>query len=117
MRATAAAAAIAVLCFAAQVAPSCAAPSFRERATANPAPASLSNLGKTAGGSLISTAFGILASSAIGDLFSEFSNRSVSSRDMLEVLEARVNQEQTARKYRRELIAALLDLRSLDEMD
>ncbi|KAI9465009.1 hypothetical protein BJY52DRAFT_1184053 [Lactarius psammicola] len=90
---TTAATAVAVLCFAAQVAPSCATP-FRERA----AP---------------------LASTAVTGLFNEFTNqnRSISRRDMLEVLEARVNQELATRKYRRELVAALLDMRSLNELD
>ncbi|KAH9162172.1 hypothetical protein EDB89DRAFT_2079931 [Lactarius sanguifluus] len=109
---TTAATAVAVLCFAAHAAPSCAAASFQERAAAA-APASLGN---AAAGSAIGAAFSLLASKAIGGLFNEFSN-TTSRREILEMLEARVNQELTARKYRRELVAALLDLRSLDELD
>ena len=36
---------------------------------------------------------------------------------MFEALEARVNHELVTRKYRRELVAALLDLRCLNELD
>ncbi|KAH9168715.1 hypothetical protein EDB89DRAFT_2073605 [Lactarius sanguifluus] len=110
---TTAATAVAVLCFAAHAAPSCAAASFQERAAAAAAPASLGN---AAAGSAIGAAFSLLASKAIGGLFNEFSN-TTSRREILEMLEARANQELTARKYRRELVAALLDLRSLDELD
>ncbi|KAH9065196.1 hypothetical protein EDB87DRAFT_1679703 [Lactarius vividus] len=114
---TTVATAVAVLCF---IAPSCAAASFQERAVAEPPAAPPSSLGKTAAGSLIGTAASLLASTAITGLFNEFSNsqnKSTSRREMLEVLEARANQELAARKYRRELVAALLDLRSLNELD
>ncbi|KAH9002833.1 hypothetical protein EDB86DRAFT_2827196 [Lactarius hatsudake] len=113
---TAAATAVAVLYFTAHVAPSCAAASFRERAAAEPPAAPPSSLGNAAAGSAIGAAFSLLASKAIGGLINEFSNKT-SRREILEVLEARANQELAARKYRRELVTALLDLRSLDELD
>ncbi|KAH9035609.1 hypothetical protein EDB84DRAFT_1219873 [Lactarius hengduanensis] len=113
---TTAATAVAVLCFTAHVAPSCAAASFQERAVVDPPAAPPSSLGNAAAGSAIGAAVSLLASKAISGLFNEFSNQTA-RREMLEVLEARANQELAARKYRRELVAALLDLRSFDELD
>ncbi|KAI0301131.1 hypothetical protein B0F90DRAFT_1668006 [Multifurca ochricompacta] len=108
-------AATTVLCLAASIVPSCTAATIHsERAGAAP-PASL---GKTAASSIISTAVSILAGTGLTTLFSHIGQKKQGSRrEVLEYIEARLNQELAARAYKRELLSSILDMRALNELD